>query len=294
FTIPSETPCAEPHAGCCGGWGLETPGYPIEVVYELPDFASGILFFDEGQGINANALITASNPVSINVHLLRDPSIETDISIVSNDALPEIEFQLPRAVLVGETLFLKAQAEDDLGIAAVEFWLDGQRIGRRLQAPYELSLPVTQDMEGHQLIIWSIAYDSAGQMTKSTDQLVVVEKEKSVDVPSFELEKPKNSQRIVEATPYLLQVASDLGEKDDAASSSGISYVEFFSDGKKIAESFFPSSKRGKIRITQEKSITLKCGERRRRHPISARMRPVSISMHESTPTAPMQTLMQN
>ncbi|MEJ1367484.1 MAG: hypothetical protein RPU35_04610, partial [Candidatus Sedimenticola sp. (ex Thyasira tokunagai)] len=24
-----ETPCAEPHAGCCGGWGLETPGYPI-------------------------------------------------------------------------------------------------------------------------------------------------------------------------------------------------------------------------------------------------------------------------
>lgn len=25
----SETPCAEPHAGCCGDWGLETPGYPI-------------------------------------------------------------------------------------------------------------------------------------------------------------------------------------------------------------------------------------------------------------------------
>jgi hypothetical protein len=29
FTIPNETPCAEPHAGCCGGWGLKTPGYPI-------------------------------------------------------------------------------------------------------------------------------------------------------------------------------------------------------------------------------------------------------------------------
>ena len=24
-----ETPCADPHAGCCGGWGLDTPGYPI-------------------------------------------------------------------------------------------------------------------------------------------------------------------------------------------------------------------------------------------------------------------------
>lgn len=29
FTTLSETPCAEPHAGCCGDWGLDTPGYPI-------------------------------------------------------------------------------------------------------------------------------------------------------------------------------------------------------------------------------------------------------------------------
>ena len=29
FTIVGETPCADPHAGCCGGWGLDTPGYPI-------------------------------------------------------------------------------------------------------------------------------------------------------------------------------------------------------------------------------------------------------------------------
>jgi len=29
FTMLNETPCAEPHAGCYGDWGLETPGYPI-------------------------------------------------------------------------------------------------------------------------------------------------------------------------------------------------------------------------------------------------------------------------
>ena len=27
--MADETPCAEPHAGCCGGWRLETSGYPI-------------------------------------------------------------------------------------------------------------------------------------------------------------------------------------------------------------------------------------------------------------------------
>jgi hypothetical protein len=26
---PAEAPRADPHAGCCGGWGLITPGYPI-------------------------------------------------------------------------------------------------------------------------------------------------------------------------------------------------------------------------------------------------------------------------
>jgi len=33
FTMLTETPCAEPHAGCCGDWGLETPGYPIMCLF---------------------------------------------------------------------------------------------------------------------------------------------------------------------------------------------------------------------------------------------------------------------
>ena len=38
FTIPGETPCADPHAGCCGGWGLETPGYPIMCLLSTWDY----------------------------------------------------------------------------------------------------------------------------------------------------------------------------------------------------------------------------------------------------------------
>ena len=26
---PGDGKMAEPHAGCCGDWGVETPGYPI-------------------------------------------------------------------------------------------------------------------------------------------------------------------------------------------------------------------------------------------------------------------------
>mgnify|MGYP004398951571 CR=1 FL=1 len=35
FTILNETPCAEPHAGCCGGWRLDTSGYPIIRHYSM-------------------------------------------------------------------------------------------------------------------------------------------------------------------------------------------------------------------------------------------------------------------
>jgi hypothetical protein len=32
---PAEAPRADPHAGCCGGWGLNTPGYPIRAQIRL-------------------------------------------------------------------------------------------------------------------------------------------------------------------------------------------------------------------------------------------------------------------
>ncbi|MFT5299119.1 MAG: hypothetical protein ACI9YH_005171, partial [Colwellia sp.] len=35
--IVNEPPCAEPHAGWCGGWRLETSGYPIYMYIYLMD-----------------------------------------------------------------------------------------------------------------------------------------------------------------------------------------------------------------------------------------------------------------
>ena len=36
FAMLNEAPCAEPHAGCCGDWGVESPGYPI-IFYVPPN-----------------------------------------------------------------------------------------------------------------------------------------------------------------------------------------------------------------------------------------------------------------
>jgi len=33
FTIPNETPCADPHAGCCGEGRVKTGPYPISTIF---------------------------------------------------------------------------------------------------------------------------------------------------------------------------------------------------------------------------------------------------------------------
>ena len=35
YLAPKETPRAAPHAGCCGGWELETPGYSIVLYHDF-------------------------------------------------------------------------------------------------------------------------------------------------------------------------------------------------------------------------------------------------------------------
>jgi len=36
-----EPPTADPHGGWCGGWGLETPGYPIARIYQRDPLCNG-------------------------------------------------------------------------------------------------------------------------------------------------------------------------------------------------------------------------------------------------------------
>ena len=45
FTTLGETPCADPHAGCCGDWRLETSGYPIMHFEWEYEFAQPASFF---------------------------------------------------------------------------------------------------------------------------------------------------------------------------------------------------------------------------------------------------------
>jgi len=61
-------------------------------------------------------------------------------------------------------VMLSADVSDQVGLAKVEFWIDGKKIDERLNAPFT---SLWQAIKGkHTLFL--VAYDSAGNQTKST------------------------------------------------------------------------------------------------------------------------------
>src|SRR5690606_36935652 len=119
-------------------------------------------------------------------------------------------------------------------------FLDNQVLGRRQQLPYEINMPVSELMLGRKLMLRAQAKDTAGQVTDtSVSTVVVVDKEKAV-IRSFQLELPAHNARIGDGTPYRMSVAHNLGVIPDSRKRSDISYVEFFVDGQKVAESYYP------------------------------------------------------
>jgi hypothetical protein len=54
--VLNEPPCAEPHAGWCGGWRLDTSGYPIMWFY-IKWIQLFALYFAEPAGVLLSLLL---------------------------------------------------------------------------------------------------------------------------------------------------------------------------------------------------------------------------------------------
>ena len=71
------------------------------------------------------------------------------------------------------TLNLSANALDSGGINRVEFYQNGVKLHEKFEAPYNLSLPISQENNGT-LEFYAIAYDKAGNSNSSPSVTVTV------------------------------------------------------------------------------------------------------------------------
>lgn len=220
-----------------GSFAPLTPLHKVQKV--LPAGAGSLLVVDDTKGLKANLAIPDTSPLSLTISLLQYPDISTVLNVTAIDAVPEIVFEVEGVSEIGSTLTLGATAIDDVGIDNVEFWLDAIVIGRRQAPPYELSLPLTEELEGRTLTFKAVATDTAGQSVETADKQIAVQAKADTVVPEFEFELPVDNQRVIEKTPFKLTISHLLGAQPVLNYRSGISLVEFFADGRKIGESYF-------------------------------------------------------
>ncbi|NOY70552.1 MAG: hypothetical protein GXP53_13885, partial [Deltaproteobacteria bacterium] len=205
--------------------------------YIVDGSAAGIIETDDLRGLYPKAIIPSSTPLQLEIRLVSSPEIKCDVPVVAEDALPGIKLSLPSRVKSGDQLKLIAEAIDDVGISEVRFLLDGNVIGVSRQAPYNLIMDIGTRYLHKTFNFQAMAVDSAGQQSLSAITRVAVVDKFVANLPKISMEQPLDMQRIVEGAPIKYQAAAEIAGPQ---SQSGISYVEFFANGNRVGQAFFP------------------------------------------------------
>ncbi|WP_198590469.1 Ig-like domain-containing protein, partial [Shewanella sp. 10N.286.52.B9] len=213
--------------------------YPI--LLQLPQEAEGILSLS-GASVKAQKTVVANAPISLKVGVEGNSSIVGAINIVAKDALPKAELAVSSKVEVGQDISVSVTAEDDVAIHKVDILLNGSIISSILKAPYQLQLPITQDMYGQSLKFEAFAIDSAGQYSEASIKTVVVADKVELDISELKFEHPLDNQVVVASSPTKFQIAREVGPLKIAHNISlpKLSKIEFILDGDVAAEVLRP------------------------------------------------------
>jgi len=198
---------------------------------------AGVLDVGDDGRITARAPVDESAPLDVTVRLVAQPSVSALVPVVARDAIPNVTLAVPGTVEAGETMTVKAAAEDDLNVSQVRLMLDGSVLASLDRAPYEVTLAATEQMVDRQLRWQAVAVDNAGQQGVSALATTTVVAKRERPVPELDWETPVELQRVVEGAPVRLQLARKLDMEDPGPR---ISHVDFFVDGGPAGTANFP------------------------------------------------------
>ena len=124
------------------------------------------------------------------------------------------------------TVTIEATAQDDNGLAEVEFFVDGDSLGVDVESPYQKDWETTGDSKGeHQLKV--IARDSSGQEAFATISVLVDNSGGSCDnLPNVVIEQPVDSEYVYGTVEVMAKASDDIG----------VLKVQFFVDNALVAE----------------------------------------------------------
>jgi hypothetical protein len=144
--------------------------------------------------------------------------------LVSQDTTPPtVTFSSPASgATVGGTQTVTATAADDVGVAGVEFFVDGAPLGADSTAPYEVAWDTTTATNGSHTLT-ARARDAAGNISTSAPVTVTVANGPPPDttVPTVAISSPASGATVSGTVPVTATASDNVG----------VTGVEFFGDG---------------------------------------------------------------
>jgi ELWxxDGT repeat protein len=144
-------------------------------------------------------------------------STSAEVAVTVDNTAPAVALSTPaQNALIRGIVLLGANASDTLGVARVEFYVDGTLLDTDATAPYELSWNSASIADGAHLLM-AKAYDLAGNSSSSTEVTVTVDN----TAPATALTSPAQNTRV----RRIVQVSAT------ASDHMGVARVEFYANG---------------------------------------------------------------
>jgi hypothetical protein len=143
-------------------------------------------------------------------------------STTANTAPPTVSITSPaNGATVSATVSVTASASSSIGVASVQFQLDGTNLGNAVtSAPYSVSWNTTKTANGSHALR-AIATDTAGTSTTSAAVTVTVSNQGTTPPPTVSITAPANGS----------SVSGTITVTATASSSIGVASVQFVVDG---------------------------------------------------------------
>jgi len=125
---------------------------------------------------NAQAPLPAGAPaliVSARDHACNESVAHVPLAAGEDRLAPGVRVRAPTQVGAGQALRVVAEASDDVGVVAVELFVDGTTVGERMAPPFVFDI-VAPAAPGATLGLRAVARDAAGNTGETSDTVLVV------------------------------------------------------------------------------------------------------------------------
>jgi len=152
-------------------------------------------------------------------------------SCIRDTTPPSIQITNPsNNSTVSGIVTIRATATDNIGVAKVEFYVDGSKVGEDTSRPYEYNWNTDTLTYGTQHSIQAKAYDNAGNVGESPIITVTIG---DSNAPEVVITNPTDGST-VSGTVLIQAQVTERSKKTKAP--SGVAKVEFYIDNNKVGE----------------------------------------------------------